>query len=225
MIKIYKEVIQGSDEWLSLRCGILTASEMKNILTPKTFKTIKNVSESSHFYELLSQRITGYIEPSFIGDDQMRGWEDEIKCRDLYSQHFAPVEQIGFMTNDKWGFTIGYSPDGLVGNDGLIECKSRRQKFQIEALLTNQVPIEHVIQLQTGLMVSEREWVDYLSYCGGMPLFRIRVYPDDEIQKAIIEAAIEFEDEMQRKQHQYQQMTLTQKLIETERTVEMEIVV
>src|SRR3546814_1507000 len=63
--------------------------------------------------------------------------DDEIIARDEYTKHHAPVEQTGFITNDKWGFTIGYSPDGLVGDDGLIECKSRRQKYQVQTIIEN----------------------------------------------------------------------------------------
>src|SRR3546814_13754919 len=108
----------------------------------------------------------------------LRGMDDEIIARDEYTKHHAPVEQTGFITNDKWGFTIGYSPDGLVGDDGLIECKSRRQKYQVQTIIANvatdtAVPAS-LIQVQTGMLVAERKWFALISYCGGLPMAVIR---------------------------------------------------
>lgn len=191
-MKLYPELVQGSDEWLAIRNGLLTASEMKLIITP-TLKMAENDKSSAHLYELVAQRITKYVEPSYVSDDMLRGVGDEVEAKIIYNEKYAPVTDVGFVTEDKWGFTIGYSPDGLVGDDGLIECKSRRQKYQIETILTETVPKEHIIQIQTGLLVSGRKWCDYVSYCGGMPLFVKRVYPDIIIQSAIQQAAAMFE--------------------------------
>src|SRR3990167_3020074 len=101
----YHDFEQGSEEWAAIRCGCLTASEMKNIITPAKLEPVKN---PAHLYELLSQRITGYVEPMYISDDMLRGVEDEITARDLYSKNYSEVIECGFITNDKWGFTIGY---------------------------------------------------------------------------------------------------------------------
>jgi len=196
MIKYHDDITQGSPEWLALRCGILTASEMKLIVTP-TLKAASNDKERAHMYELLAQRITGYVEPSYISDSMLRGMEDEIEARLQYAKTYAPVEEVGFITNDKWGFTIGYSPDALVGDDGLIECKSRNQKYQIMTLCNyvsaDTIDPDFMIQVQTGLLVSERKWIDLVSYCGGLPMATVRVFPKPEIQDAIIAAATEFE--------------------------------
>jgi hypothetical protein len=112
---------------------------------------------------LLGQRITGYTEPRYISDDMLRGHDDEIEARIRYAEHFAPVTECGFVTNDDHGFVIGYSPDGLVDDDGLIECKSRRQKFQVETILADKVPEEYMLQIQTGLLVTGRKWLDFVS--------------------------------------------------------------
>jgi len=199
MIKYHDDITQGSPEWLALRCGILTASEMKLIVTP-TLKAASNDKERAHMYELLAQRITGYVEPSYISDSMLRGMEDEIEARLQYAKTYAPVEEVGFITNDKWGFTIGYSPDAIVGDDGLIECKSRNQKYQIMTLCNyvsaDTIDPDFMIQCQTGLLVSERKWIDLVSYCGGLPMATVRVFPRPEIQDAIIAAATEFEKRM-----------------------------
>ncbi|MCW2785206.1 MAG: hypothetical protein JWP74_1723 [Marmoricola sp.] len=142
---------------------------------------------------LAAERITNYTEPTFMNDDMFRGVEDEPRAIDVYSAKYAPVTATGFMVEDKWGFRIGYSPDGLVGSNGLIEVKSRRQKKQLLTVISDQVPTENMAQLQAGLLVTGREWIDYVSYSGGMHLYVKRVYPDARWQKAIVSAVAAFE--------------------------------
>jgi hypothetical protein len=219
----HPEIEQGSDEWLSMRCGLLTASEMKRIITPAQLKAANNDESRSHINDIAAQRITRYVEPSYISDDMLRGMNDELEARMLYDKHFEPVERVGFITNDKWGFTIGYSPDGLVGDDGLIECKSRRQKFQVETIIAQKIPTEHYIQCQTGLLVSERKWLDYISYCGGMPMMPMRVFPDEAAQAAIEDAAAAFEAKVADVIKQYDERLATAKWVPTERKIEQEI--
>ena len=225
-VRIHHDLYQGTDEWLAARCGMLTASEMSLIVTP-TFKVAKNEKEKAHLYELLAQRIGGYVEPHFVSYDMARGHEDEIEALALYARHFAPTEAVGFITNDKWGFTLGYSPDALVGSDGLVETKSRRQKYQIETfvvhVLAETIPADYVIQIQTGLLVSERSWCDLISYSGGLPLARIRAYPDPKIQAAIVEAAAAFEERLAAAREQYFEAVEKAGNIQTERRPDGEI--
>ena len=196
MIHYHRDLLQGSAEWLQARCGLLTASEMKLILSPKTLKPAKNEKASAHLYELAAQRISQYVEPHYVGDDMLRGQADEIEARMLYARHFAKVEEVGFVTRDDWGFTLGASPDGLVGDDGMIECKSRRQKFQVETIASQAVPEEYGLQIQTALLVTGRAWCDFISYCGGLPMVVLRVHPDSAVQNAILAAATAFEREL-----------------------------
>lgn len=220
---IHQELIQGSPEWLQARCGIITASEVKLLLTP-TLKVANNDKQRSHFYELLAQRISQYVEPKFVTDDMLRGQVDEIEARALYAKHYAPVEEVGFITNSKWGFTLGYSPDGLVGDDGLIECKSRRQKFQVETILSGVMPEDFMLQAQTGLLVSERKWLDFVSYSGGLPMMTVRVTPNKEVQDAILAAAASLEAAITTSLAAYDALlTSPMKLIPTERRIEQEM--
>lgn len=227
MITYHQELVQGSEEWLAARCGLLTASEMHLIVTP-TLKAASNEKERSHLYELLAQRITGYVEPRYVSDDMLRGMDDEITARAMYAKEYHPVKECGFITNDKWGFTIGYSPDALVGKDGVIECKSRSQKWQIRTLV-DYVPYDSIdpdfmIQVQTGLMVSERKWCDLVSYCGGLPMVTVRVYPDEKIQTSILEAATGFENRITEKLAVFESVIASGKqLIPTERKIIQEI--
>ena len=225
MIRYYNDIEQGGEEWLALRRGILTASEMRLILTP-TMRTASNDKERAHMFEILGQRITGYTEPHYISDDMLRGHEDEIESRIRYAEHFYPVTECGFVTNDDHGVVIGYSPDGLVGDDGLIECKSRRQKYQIETILADEVPAEYLLQCQTGLLVTGRKWLDFISYCGGLPMFVKRVWPCPEIHRAILDAALAFEQRLAAAQTRYDEWRNRQPVvIHTERTIEQEIMI
>jgi predicted phage-related endonuclease len=224
-IKYHEELVQGSDEWLQARCGLLTASEMKLILTP-TLKVANNEKERSHLYELLAQRITQYVEPHYVSDDMVRGQVDEIEAVALYESNYEPVNRMGFITNDKWGFTLGYSPDALVGESGLIECKSRRQKYQVQTIIDGEMPTEYALQVQTGLLVSERKWCDFVSYSGGLPMLTIRVLPDFEMQRAIIKAATLFEERLVEAQKIYTTTSARGlRVIPTERKIVQEMFV
>lgn len=215
-ITYHKELVQGSDEWLAARRGILTASEMKLIVTP-TLKVASNDKVRGHLYELLAQRITGYVEPRYVSDDMLRGQEDEIDAVELYAKTYAQIERVGFVTNDRWGFTIGYSPDALVGGDGQLECKSRNQKYQVRTILeyvaASEIDPDFTIQVQTGLLVTERNWCDLVSYCGGLPMATVRVYPDKEIQSAIVESATAFEERIGLAREKYDRLLESSKML------------
>ena len=223
-ITYHTDLIQGSDEWLAARMGILTASEVKHILTP-TLKIANNDKTRQHVWELAAQRITRYVEPQYIGDDMLRGYADEILAREKYSETRAPVEEVGFVTSDALGFVMGYSPDGLVGDDGLIECKSRRQKYQVQTICEGAVPDEYVLQLQTGLLITGRKWIDFISYSGGLPMFVHRVFPDPAIQSAIVSAATEFEAKVVQAVQSFHDNVKAHGYVATERVVEQEMYV
>jgi hypothetical protein len=222
-IVFHEQFDQGSVQWLAARCGLLTASEMDRVITP-TLKAASNDKERAHVAELAAQRITQYVEPHYIGDEMLRGHEDEIRARLAYEKQYAPVRQVGFVTNSRWGFTVGVSPDGLVGDEGMIECKSRRQKFQIQTIADRAMPTDFMIQVQTAMLVTERKWCDFISYSGGLPMVTIRVEPDRAVQDAIIAAAEKFEERVAAKIALYHQALDSElRLIPTERVIEQEM--
>jgi hypothetical protein len=178
---------QGSDEWLAARCGLITASAVKHLLTPG-LKPANNDKARAFLWDMLGQRLTGYVEPQFVSDAMLRGHVDEIEARAIYGEKVAPVTECGLMVRDFGGFRIGYSPDGLVGDDGLIEVKSRAQKYQAQTIVSAAPPVEYMPQLQCGLLVSGREWLDFISYCGGMPMAVFRVEPNPDAHASILEA-------------------------------------
>lgn len=193
-LHVYENLEQGSDEWLAARCGIVTASVVGQLITPKTVKPAANDTSRGLAATLVAERITGFTEPFHETSDMERGSFDEPYAREVYAEHYAPVAELGFMVRDDWGFKIGYSPDGLVGDDGLIEIKSRKQRIQLQTILDDGVPLANMAQIQCGLLVSGRDWCDYVSYCGGMPLYVKRVLPDAGWFIAIIAAVTSLEE-------------------------------
>lgn len=193
-LHIYKELEQGTEEWLNARCGIVTASVVGQLITAKTLKVADNETARTLTKHLAAERITQYVEPTFTSADMERGNFSEPIARDIYSERYAPASEVGFMLLEQHGYRLGFSPDGVVGDDGLIEIKAPRQKKHLTTILNDTVPLEHMAQIQTGLMVSGREWLDFISYCGGMPLFVKRVFPNEKWFNAIHDAATAFEE-------------------------------
>lgn len=170
------------------------AAVAKSASSPTIIEPASNDVSRSITALLVSERITGWTEEGWISDAMWRGIIEEPLARAKYAEHHhVAVEEIGFMVRDDWGFRIGYSPDGLVGDDGLIEIKSRAPKSQVATVISGHPPAENMAQLQCGLLVSGRKWIDYISYAGGMALWRRRVFPDERWFRAIIRAVGVFE--------------------------------
>jgi hypothetical protein len=192
-LTVLDELEQGSDEWHAARRGILTASTIGRLIAASTIKAASNVESRTLTLQLAAERITGHTDPTYASDAMERGTYDEPVARDIYTRSFDPVTECGFMVRDDWGFKIGYSPDGLVEDDGLIEIKSRDQKAHLATVLADEVPAANMAQLQCGLLISGRAWIDYVSYCSGMHLWRKRVQPDPRWHAAIIAVGAQFE--------------------------------
>lgn len=227
-ITIHNDLVQGSDEWLRARCGLITASEVKLLLTP-TLKRADNDKSRAHLWELAAQRISNHVEPTYVTDDMLRGHEEEFYARQLYAEKIAPVEEVGFVTNDGFGFTLGCSPDGIVGSDGLIEIKSRRQKYQVQTIVEHwregTPPSDYILQVQTAMLVTDRAWCDLISYSGGLPMIPMRIERDPKITTAIIEACAAAETKISEIIEDFFAAVEARKLHPTERRIEQEMFV
>jgi predicted phage-related endonuclease len=202
MMKVYNNLEQGTQNWLDARCGLLTASVVRQVITPSKMTLAKNDKARAVAYELAAQRVTKFVEPAPTTFAMERGHVDEVYARELYSEHTGnDVEEVGFFTERFEAATLGYSPDGVInlGNNelGLIEIKSRAQKHQMKTIAVGEVPQEYMLQIQTGLLVTQAAWLDFVSYCEGMPLFIKRVLPCFEMQQSIIDATIAFDDQIE----------------------------
>ena len=146
-------------------------------------------------HTLAAERIRGMGEDTPMTSDMWRGVDSEPYAREAYEAHAGvEVVEIGFMVREVDGARIGYSPDGLVGDDGCIEIKAPRAKTHVATVLADAVPAHYMPQLQAALFVSGRAWCDFISFSGGMHLFPKRVYPDPRWQAVIRDAAIAAEE-------------------------------
>ena len=187
MLEIFNHE-QGTPEWFAERCGVITASCFSQVLAKGQGKTRK-----TYLLKLAGERITGNTSDGYTNPHMERGREQEETARNLYiEQHGVEIAQCGFMKNG----CLGYSPDGLIGDDGLIEIKSKLAHLQAEVLLDGDVPREHVAQIQGGLMVSGRKYLDFVSFCPGMPLFIKRVERDENYITTLKSELEKFENEL-----------------------------
>src|SRR5699024_1099097 len=108
----FNELEQGTDEWLQARCGIVTASTMRNLVTASG-KPADNDTSRGFVRTLATERIIGVPEYTHPTRPMQRGTMLEPYARDLYAEHYAPVTEVGFIRLDTERYSIGYSPDGL----------------------------------------------------------------------------------------------------------------
>ncbi len=190
MIEIF-ECKQGTPEWYKCRLGIPTASEFHSMLAGGQGKTRR-----TYLYKLVGERVTGESQETFTNMHTERGHVLEAEARDLYSYDVANLRTVGFIRRGTPNGFVGCSPDALVGDDGLLEIKTKLPHLQIEVLLGKRLPPDHVAQCQGALWVSGRKWLDFVSYWPGLPLFTIRVFPDLEYFAKLEEALEAFNKEM-----------------------------
>ena len=185
---------QGTREWIEARLGIPTATGFSRIVTPGG-----KISKSREAYwgDLLAEWVLQEPQddvPNLYWIE--RGEALEPEARRYYSFH-ADVDAVtvGFVFRDALK-TVGCSPDGLVGEDGLLELKCPKAGHHIAWLARGVVPQEHISQLQGQLWVTGRHWVDFMSYHPGLPPFIIRVEPEPRYQDALDEHIPTFCDEV-----------------------------
>lgn len=166
----------------------LAESDTRRVLDVADDETSRNLTAT-----LAAERVAGWSEETPVTHDMWRGIELEPIAREAYGTHLATASEVGFMVRQEDDWTLGYSPDGLVGADGLIEVKAPRAKTQLLAVLADEVPTYNMAQIQAGLLVSGRQWLDFIPYVGGLPLWVKRVYPDPQWHAAIVAACRRFE--------------------------------
>lgn len=160
---------------------------------PPVYKVADNDTSRAITATLAAERVTGFTEDTPMSRDMYRGVWSEPFARDLYSTYYQQAVEVGFMRRDEDGWSLGFSPDGLVGDDGLIEIKAPRSKTQFLTTIADDVPSHYMAQCQAGLLVSGRKWVDFVSYVGGMHVYVKRVTPDPAWFAVIEDACRTFE--------------------------------
>lgn len=159
-MQIIKDIPQGSEEWTQLRLGVATASNFNKIITA-TGK--ESATLEKYALQLATESTLFSAEPNFKNEIMARGNELETEARQVYQEEtFNIVEEITMFKSDCGNF--GYSPDGLIANDGLIEIKCPLATTHFQYILDDKVPSDYWQQLQGGLWVSGRNWIDFVSY-------------------------------------------------------------
>lgn len=191
MIEII-DCIQNTPEWMRARLGLPTASEFGTVLA-KGKSGAESQTRSRYLRTLAAEIITGEPGEHFETDAMRRGHEMEAEARKFYSFiHDADPQLVGFVRNGQ----TGCSPDALLGNDGLLEVKTKRGDILIDVLLKDDIPPEHKAQIQGALWVTEREWCDLACYWPGLPLFVKRAYRDEPYITELCVAVSRFNEEL-----------------------------
>lgn len=172
----YVDVEQGSPEWFQARLGLPTASCFGDLMASKGRGGAPPRTRLTYLWKLAGEILTGEPMDSYVNRHMERGKEREDEARALYELRTGnEVLPVGFIRNGN----CGASPDGAIETNGLLELKDALPHIQIERLLDGTLPAEHKPQVQGQLMVSEREWVDFVSHCRGLPPLIVRVYRDE----------------------------------------------
>lgn len=186
-----EDVIQGSAEWLAIRCGRVTASRMSDLMA-KT-KTGYGASRANYMAELIAERLTGQPAERFTNEAMRWGSEKEPEARAAYEFVTGQdVVEVGFVQHPSIDMT-GASPDGLVGDDGLVEIKAPNTSTHIDFLLSGTVPQKYVLQMAWQMCCTGRQWTDFVSYDPRLPLSMqlfIKRVPRDDVMIADMEAEV-----------------------------------
>ncbi len=172
---------QRSEEWYEARLGIPTASNFDKIIT---LDGKPSKSRKKYMYQLAGEKCAGQIEPVFQSYAMQKGIDSEPWARKFYElTRNKEVIEVGFCLEDggKWGA----SPDGMIGNEGLIEIKCPLVATHVEYLINNELPSEYFHQVQGQMFVTGREWTDFISYFPGLRPLIVREEAHGIFQKAL----------------------------------------
>jgi putative phage-type endonuclease len=203
------EIRQGTPEWFQARLGYVTASRVADVVART--KTGWGASRANYMAQLIAERLTGVVAESYTNAAMQWGTETEPQARAAYAFYRdADVTEVGFVLHPTIG-EAGASPDGLVGDDGLVEIKCPETKTHIDTLLGQEVPGKYVIQMQWQMACTGRKWCDFVSFDPRLPeamsLFVKRVERDDEhiaeLEREVIAFLNELRDKVARLRAKY----------------------
>ena len=161
------DIVQGSPEWLAMRVGKVTASRIADLMA-KT-KSGWGASRANYCAQLVAERLTGMPAESYSNGAMQWGIEKEPLARAAYEfNQDCNVVQVAFVEHPRIVMS-GASPDGYVGDDGLLEIKCPNTATHIETLLGGSVPAKYELQMQWQMACTGRSWCDFVSYDPRMP--------------------------------------------------------
>ena len=185
------DVLQGSDEWRLARLGKVTASRVADVMA-KT-KSGFAASRANYAAQLVAERLTGEPAQSFINEAMRWGTEKEPEARSAYAfAHGVSIMPVGFVPHPTIPMT-GASPDGMIGDAGLIEVKAPLTATHIETLLGSPIASKYILQMQWQMVCTSRQWCDFVSYDPRLPpemLLHVRRVPRDPVMIATLESEV-----------------------------------
>ncbi|MFG1462316.1 lambda exonuclease family protein [Xanthobacter sp. DSM 24535] len=186
------DCVQGTDEWFRARAGIPTASEFSTVMASGRGGG-ESKTRRTYMFKLAGEILTGEPMERFTNGAMERGhvMEDEARSAYAFIKDVEPV-QVGFIVNGQ----KGYSPDSLVGSDGLLEIKTAAPHLLIDKLLSGEFSPEHKAQCQGGLWVAEREWIDLVTYWPKLPPLIVRAVRDEVYIAGLARAVAQFNEEL-----------------------------
>lgn len=190
---------QRSSDWFAIRCGKVTASRIADLMART--KTGYSTSRANYRAQLVVERLTGTVESSFCSPAMQHGIDTEAEAREAYRQHMlCTVEELAFAEHPTIAMA-GASPDGLIGDDGLVEIKCPITATHIDTLLSATVPDKYLKQMQFQMACTGRTWCDFVSYDNRLPermrLFVSRVPRDDALIREIEAEVVSFLGEVE----------------------------
>lgn len=191
-------IIQGSEEWKQLRLGKVTASRVADAIA-KT-KTGWGASRANYMAELIAERLTGVAAESYTNQAMQWGTEKEPEARAAYEfRSDKEVVEVAFIPHPII-LESGCSPDGLVGDDGLVEFKCPNTATHIDTLLGEPIPAKYITQMSWQMACTGRKWCDWVSYDPRMPesmrLYIARIERDDVLIASLEKEVIAFLSEL-----------------------------
>jgi len=158
---------QGTDDWFAARLGKVTASRIADVVA-KT-KTGVSASRGNYMAQLIVERMTGKPTESYSNSAMQWGTSTEPLARAAYEMTTdLMVDEVGFVEHESLSM-CGASPDGLVGDKGLIEIKCPNTATHIETLINGTIDNRYVLQMQWQMACTDREWCDFVSFDPRMP--------------------------------------------------------
>lgn len=161
------DVNQGSPEWFAQRCGKVTASRIADVMART--KTGYGAGRANYMAQIVAERLTGTVAPSFSNAAMQWGTDIEPQARAMYAfTHDLEIAECGFVDHPSLPMT-GASPDGLIGTDGLVEIKCPNTATHIETLRGASIDRKYLLQMHWQMICTERAWCDFLSFDPRLP--------------------------------------------------------
>lgn len=189
---------QRGDEWRSYRCGRVTASRIADLMA--TTRSGPAASRKNYLAELVAERLTGFAVEGYSNAAMQWGTDQEPTARAAYEfVSDVDVTEVGFIDHPHIKMA-GCSPDGLVGEDGMVEIKCPNTATHIDTLLRGEVEGKYLKQVQFQLACTGRAWCDFVSFDPRLPaemqLWVRRIPRDDSAIDEIEDAVAAFLKEL-----------------------------